>query len=81
MCASRENYPRYRIIPSLGMAVSKFSLAVDRGYRRKERNRGGTSDFINITVFGKRPCYQAKAIDVLYKAGYRLEVIQTGEKI
>jgi single-strand DNA-binding protein len=47
-----------RFIPSSGMAVSKFNLAVDRGLygeKKQEAEAKGqpTADFINITVFGK----------------------------
>ena len=50
--------PDLRFIPSTGMAVTKFTLAVDRGlYGDKKQeaiNQGKpTADFINITVFGK----------------------------
>ncbi|HNZ82618.1 MAG: single-stranded DNA-binding protein [Sedimentibacter sp.] len=50
--------PDLRFIPSTGMAVAKFTLAVDRGiYGEKKQeaiNQGKpTADFINITVFGK----------------------------
>jgi single-strand DNA-binding protein len=50
--------PDLRFIPNTGMAVAKFSLAVDRGlYGEKKQeaiNQGKpTADFINITVFGK----------------------------
>jgi single-strand DNA-binding protein len=47
-----------RFIPSSGLAVAKFSLAVDRGLygeKKQEAEAKGlpTADFINITVFGK----------------------------
>lgn len=47
-----------KFIPSTGMAVAKFSLAVDRGLygeKKQEAEAKGqpTADFINITVFGK----------------------------
>lgn len=47
-----------KFIPSSGMAVAKFSLAVDRGLygeKKQEAEAKGqaTADFINITVFGK----------------------------
>jgi len=47
-----------RFIPSTGMAVAKFSLAVDKGLygeKKQEAEAKGqaTADFINITVFGK----------------------------
>ena len=47
-----------RFIPSSGMAVAKFNLAVDRGLygeKKQEAEAKGlpTADFINITVFGK----------------------------
>ncbi|HOH69642.1 MAG TPA: single-stranded DNA-binding protein [Sedimentibacter sp.] len=50
--------PDLRFIPSTGMAVAKFTLAVDRGIygeRKQEAINQGkpTADFINITVFGK----------------------------
>lgn len=47
-----------KFIPSTGLAVAKFNLAVDRGLygeKKKEAEAKGqaTADFINITVFGK----------------------------
>ncbi len=47
-----------RFIPSTGLAVAKFNLAVDRGLygeKKQEAEAKGlpTADFINITVFGK----------------------------
>ncbi len=47
-----------KFIPSSGMAVAKFSLAVDKGLygeKKQEAEAKGqaTADFINITVFGK----------------------------
>lgn len=50
--------PDLRFIPTSGMAVAKFALAVDKGlYGEKKQeaiNQGKpTADFINITVFGK----------------------------
>lgn len=47
-----------RFVPSSGMAVAKFNLAVDRGLygtKKQEAEAKGqpTADFINITVFGK----------------------------
>ncbi|NLJ58647.1 MAG: single-stranded DNA-binding protein [Tissierellia bacterium] len=50
--------PELRFIPSTGMAVAKFTLAVDRdlyGERKQQAISQGkpTADFINITVFGK----------------------------
>ena len=47
-----------KFIPSTGLAVAKFSLAVDKGlYGEKkqlaEAKGQATADFINITVFGK----------------------------
>lgn len=47
-----------RFVPNSGMAVAKFSLAVDRGLygeKKQEAEAKGqpTADFINITVFGK----------------------------
>jgi single-strand DNA-binding protein len=47
-----------KFIPSTGLAVAKFSLAVDRGLygeKKQEAEAKGlpTADFINITVFGK----------------------------
>ena len=47
-----------RFIPSSGLAVAKFNLAVDRGLygeKKQEVEAKGqpTADFINITVFGK----------------------------
>ena len=50
--------PELRFIPSTGMAVAKFSLAVDKdlfGEKKQQAISQGkpTADFINITVFGK----------------------------
>jgi len=47
-----------KFIPSTGLAVAKFNLAVDRGlYGEKKQQAEAkgqpTADFINITVFGK----------------------------
>lgn len=47
-----------RFIPSTGMAVAKFTLAVDREMSRDKKQEAAsqgkqTADFINITVFGK----------------------------
>ena len=47
-----------KFIPNTGMAVAKFSLAVDKGlYGEKKQQAEAkglpTADFINITVFGK----------------------------
>ena len=47
-----------RFIPSSGMAVAKFSLAVDKGLYGEKKQQAeakgqATADFINITVFGK----------------------------
>lgn len=50
--------PELRFIPSTGMAVAKFALAVDRGIYGEKKQQAisqgkPTADFINITVFGK----------------------------
>lgn len=47
-----------RFVPSSGLAVAKFNLAVDRGLfgekKQQAINKGEpTADFINVTVFGK----------------------------
>lgn len=47
-----------KFIPSTGLAVTKFSLAVDKGlYGEKKQQAEAkglpTADFLNITVFGK----------------------------
>ena len=47
-----------KFIPSSGMAVAKFSLAVDREMSKEKKQEAEakgqpTADFINITVFGK----------------------------
>jgi single-strand DNA-binding protein len=47
-----------KFIPSTGLAVAKFNLAVDKGlYGEKKQQAEAkgqpTADFINITVFGK----------------------------
>ena len=50
--------PELKFIPSTGLAVAKFNLAVDKGlYGEKKQQAEAkgqpTADFINITVFGK----------------------------
>jgi single-strand DNA-binding protein len=50
--------PELKFIPSTGMAVTKFTLAVDKdlyGEKKQQAVSQGkpTADFINITVFGK----------------------------
>lgn len=54
---SRE--PELKFIPSTGMAVAKFTLAVDREMSRDKKQEAAsqgkqTADFIGITVFGKQ---------------------------
>ncbi len=51
--------PELRFIPSTGMAVANFALAVDKelfGEKKQQAISQGkpTADFINITVFGKQ---------------------------
>jgi single-strand DNA-binding protein len=51
--------PELRFIPSSGMAVAKFNLAVDREMskdKKQEAQSQGkqTADFIGITTFGKQ---------------------------
>lgn len=51
--------PELRFIPSTGMAVAKFTLAVDREMSREKKQEATsqgkqTADFIGITVFGKQ---------------------------
>lgn len=50
--------PELRFVPTTGMAVTNFTLAVDKdlfGEKKEEAIREGkpTADFIYITVFGK----------------------------
>jgi single-strand DNA-binding protein len=50
--------PELRFIPSTGMPVTKFSLAVNREMSKEKQEEAKakgqpTADFINITVFGK----------------------------
>lgn len=50
--------PELSFIPATGLAVAKFSLAVDREMSREKKQEAQqkglpTADFINITVFGK----------------------------
>ena len=50
--------PELRFIPTTGMAVAKFTLAVDREMSREKKQEAAsqgkqTADFIGITVFGK----------------------------
>ena len=37
-----------------GMAVTRFGLAVDRPFAKKEDPNAVTADFFNVTIFGKR---------------------------
>lgn len=51
--------PELRYIPSSGMAVANFTLAVDRGLSRDKKQEmeakgQPTADFIRITVWGKQ---------------------------
>ena len=51
--------PELRFIPSTGMAVARFTLAVDKdmfGEKKQQAISQGkpTADFISITVFGKQ---------------------------
>ncbi len=51
--------PELRFIPSSGMAVAKFTIAVDREMSRDKKQEAAsqgkqTADFIGITVFGKQ---------------------------
>ena len=51
--------PELKFIPATGMAVTKFTLAVDKelfGERKQQAISQGkpTADFIGITVFGKQ---------------------------
>jgi len=50
--------PELSFIPSTGLAVTKFSLAVDKDMSKDKKEQAKqqgkqTADFINITVFGK----------------------------
>ena len=50
--------PELKFIPSTGLAVAKFSLAVDREMSRDKKQEAAsqgkpTADFIYITAFGK----------------------------
>jgi single-strand DNA-binding protein len=50
--------PELKFIPSTGMAVAKFNLAVDREMNKEKKQEAAaqgkqTADFIGITVFGK----------------------------
>ncbi len=50
--------PELRYIPGSGTAVSRFTIAVDRGYSRDKKsemkaNNQPTADFVNIVVWGK----------------------------
>jgi single-strand DNA-binding protein len=51
--------PELKFIPSTGMAVAKFNLAVDREMSKDKKQEAAaqgkqTADFISITVFGKQ---------------------------
>ena len=37
-----------------GMALTRFGLAVDRPFAKKEDPNAVTADFFNVTIFGKR---------------------------
>ncbi len=80
-----------KFIPSSGMAVAKFSLAVDRGlYGEKKQQAEAkgqpTVDFINITVFGKTAENCANYLSKGYKCAVQGRIstgsytTQTGEK-
>lgn len=50
--------PELRFIPTTGMAVVKFTLAVDRELSKEKRQEAAdhgkqTADFIGVTAFGK----------------------------
>ncbi len=50
--------PELKYVPSSGMAITRISLAVDRGMFGEKKEQAiaagkPTCDFINITVFGK----------------------------
>lgn len=36
-----------------GLAVARFSLAVDRRFAKKDESNAATADFFNVVVFGK----------------------------
>jgi len=80
-----------RFIPSTGLAVAKFNLAVDRGLygeKKQEAEAKGqpTADFINITVFGKTAESCANYLNKSYKCAVQGRIstgsytTQTGEK-
>lgn len=51
--------PELSFIPSTGLAVAKFSIAVDREMSKDKKQEAAaqgkqTADFIGITVFGKQ---------------------------
>lgn len=51
--------PELRFIPASGVAVTKFTLAVDKELSKDKKQEAisqgkPTADFINITVFGKQ---------------------------
>lgn len=51
--------PELSFVPSSGLAVTKFNLAVDREMSKQKKQEAAaqgkqTADFINITVFGKQ---------------------------
>ncbi|WMJ77811.1 MULTISPECIES: single-stranded DNA-binding protein [unclassified Sedimentibacter] len=51
--------PELRFVPSSGMAIAKFTLAVDKEMSREKKQEATsqgkqTADFIGITVFGKQ---------------------------
>ena len=80
-----------KFIPSTGLAVAKFNLAVDRGLygeKKQEAEAKGlpTADFINITVFGKTAESCANYLNKGYKCAVQGRIstgsytTQTGEK-
>ena len=65
---------------SAGLAVTKFSLAVDRNRTNKEGQR--ETDFINITVFGKQAesCAEYLSKGKLAAVDGRLQIGQYEDK-
>lgn len=60
--------PELRYLPDGGLAVVRFSLAVDRKYSRERRQEAEskgqpTADFINITAWGKMAEFVANYLE------------------
>ncbi len=74
---TRDPEVRYSQQSDTSLAIARYSLAVDRGFRSKTSQDGQTADFINCVVFGK----SAEFAERYLKQGTKIIVsgrIQTG---